>query len=370
MNSKQTKKSTSKTEEVSNLFQKTLKDSLSHQAQDGLSLSTKSEKYLRHLIDPINSDVALPTGGGLEGYAGQVMKYCASAKATMSVGSNGYGFVSFSPSSAQGCNDRICFITSSGAWAGVSTTNIPTTSGAGQFASVLNKLPFSGAAYALNGDGDLLSTSVIAGGMEIKPISSVTDQNGALYLLEVPTHPSTTVTELTVQEVIQHPNTRMLSAVEFGNTERICLNWHPQKYSGGGNLYSPTAAGAQIQRQELYIVAFGAAGTQFEIVFGASFMARGYAAPANDCWVQDILGFQAIMNAIAQKRLSGWVGTPHMANLAYHVGVAKSLRENLPHTERKALEARETLERGKKKGMFETIQDLIPLAKEVAGFFF
>jgi hypothetical protein len=363
--------------------EKSLLASSNHISNDADNyLSKDMVKFVEHAVDPKHAPVGLRPSPSSQ-YTGLCQKLPVLARGTFAVGAQKFGVLSVSPSNCLGCSDRRIGIFSNTLYTGTASSPVPiNTSSVGTDVFNVAKAPFSGATLTAN-DGDLYNALVNACAVYVKPIGSATTQNGRIFLLEVPGHPGNGISNLTLQGVMDHPRTRVIDAVQLGTPGfQNVLNWHPQTIGVEGGaprsdneFAAPTSALTDIQRSELIIVVAGDSGTEYEFEVYASYACRGSLTQPTTPMYTDPLGWAAYMNAVADKRISGWVGTAHMATSLYKGFVSKSHRRLLPKSEQELEKARARLDEEKaRKGSaptktwFQSMKDLAPVAKEMGGF--
>jgi hypothetical protein len=291
-------------------------------------LSPVARDYLNALVDPRNAALCgVPTSNG--GYPGatQVIRMTDTFEAA--TGSAGWGFVSFRPASLGLAVNQV-----SGPFA--NTQNVLYTD-SGYTAATL---PVVGATYpaGLNPGGWPTSTNTLPGfilddadygyrcvgaSVEVFPESSFADQNGTIGLLEVPGHaPINVVSGKTLNTILGFAQTRLVRGTQTGaQSEKIVLNWHPRSHSEfdsaqndfnfvfPGTGVTPTGVVGPID--ELLVMFKCAASTQFRVRITAMYEVIGAKAMGRKPRLIDTRGMDLIMNAIASKTVSGYVGRPH-----------------------------------------------------------
>lgn len=356
-------------------------DAASHISNDAENfLSKDMVKYIEHAVDPKHAPVALRPAPATQ-YIGLCQKLPLLFRGEFSTGTNGFGYVSVSPANCAGCSDRLIALSTNATYTGSSASPISIGGAAGISIHYPSKSPFTGASLVAN-DGEQFQSMVNACGVYVKPVGSATTQNGRMFLLEVPGHPGNGVGNLTLDEIMSHPRTRVISAIQLGSPGfQNVLNWHPQVLStatvvGNDNSFrAPQAAATTIAQSELIIVATGDALTKYEFEIYASYACRGSFTQPTSPMYSDPLGWAAYSNAVSDKRISGWVGTSSMASSIYKGFASRSIRKLQPQSVQDLEKARAKLDDAKaaKTGAapsnwFSSMKKLAPVAKEMGGF--
>lgn len=341
-------------------------------------LSPNMIRYIEHAVDPKRNPVALRPAPASQ-YCGLCQKVPVLCRGRFAAGVNGVGSVMVDPFTNLGCQDRALAVFTDATYAGTAATAVPYSAGAGSYPLYPDKAPFTAASISAN--SDQMISLVNACGLYVKPIGSATTQNGTLFLLEVPGHPGTAA-GMTFNDLMNHPRTRLIDAVQLGSPNfQNVLNWHPQNsYNDHENVFeAPVGAFTSLKHAALAVVFVGDAGTSFEFEVYSSYAIRGSLSfPTTPMYV-DPLGWAAYLNAIADKRVSGWVGSAGVATSIYKGFAARSVHRQLPksvHDEQKAraLLDREKAKKGQKTGgppsktWGELFKEVSPLVKQLGGF--
>lgn len=350
-------------------------------------LSKDMIKYVEHAVDPKHAPVGLRPAPASQ-YTGLCQKLPVLCRGVFETGTTGIGSLSVSPSFNRGLGDRALAVFTNKDLTLTTSSPVPYQGIgiAGVSYAPPAKSPFLQSGLGTN-DGDLLNVMTNACAVYVKPIGSATTQNGRIFLLEVPGHPGNGVGTLSFQDVMDHPRTRVIDAVQLGTPGfQNVLNWHPQSlafqsasghetddnsFAAPGSLAVPTS----FTNSELIVVVTGDATTKYEFEVYASFACRGRLTQPTVPMYTDPLGWAAYMNAVSDKRVSGWVGSASLASSIYKGFASKSIRAQQPKAVQELEKARARLdeEKARKSGQvhktwYESMKDLAPVAKELGGF--
>jgi hypothetical protein len=124
---------------------------------------------------------------------------------------------------------------------------------------------------------------------------------------------------------------------------------------------NPTTAG-----NELVIGISGASGTTYDVELWAHYECYGSLNNSLKPSFQDSRGWDLICNALAHKRLSGWLGEPHEAQLAYQHAVVSTAAA----ADDVSKETEKSIQRvtAKQKDEHSVLRDMYDVAKDVASF--
>ncbi len=349
-------------------------------------VSKETIRYMEHMVDPKNvPSVPMPATG--HGRPGLVRKIPMKAIINVTVGSGGYGFLTVDPQNALACTDRAIAIGSIGAYTGTSASYLEPAVTAGSSLAYATNTGFTAAGLgSANGTGKYFEAKVNACGIYVDPISAALDQNGKMFLLEVPLHPAfnNQVETLTLGEVENHPRTRSIRATQLDPAFQNVVNWHPVNdiYSGSANNFAaPTAASTTLGGQVLVVVFTGTPGTQYQVSVYGSWLARGLHSGANTPQWCDPVGISDIFNLTVIKRISGWEGDAAQTIRLYKAAMLRAHQYQLPQAEVERDKAVAALDNSKAQALsnkksskspdwWNIIQELKPVAKAAAGFFF
>lgn len=337
-------------------------------------LSKRASAYYKCVVDPRSNKAcrSICSYGGQSGHTGlDKLK----AVATVTVGANKYGYVSFDPYGAGPTNDV--------AIAHVSTA--ATTLGGGDSPQSLKDAnataiywadaQYSGTAYANQQSG--LQQRCVAAAIYIRPVGGAVTQNGIIHCLEVPLHPAWNGTggSMSFNKAISNNRTREIRGVQTSGTSLNVLNMHPQAVSNIGVLSS--ASGAPLGEGWLgvspatttltynagMIVLTGDSGTSYELEIHGIYETKGYAVTDLKPSFSDQIGYERIMNALLRKSISGWVGHPSDALASYSAAL---------HHSEISLNEDSRVNVTKSKSWWDHAKDAAkkyaPLAKEIGGF--
>lgn len=348
-------------------------------------VSKETIRYMEHMVDPKNvPSVPMPATG--HGRPGLVRKVPMKAIINVTVGTGGYGFVTVDPQNALACTDRAIAIGSTAAYAGSSGSYLEPAVTAGSSVAYATNTGFTAAGFgSANGKGKYFEAKVNACGVYIDPTSAALDQNGKMFLLEVPLHPgfNNQAESLTLGEVENHPRTRSIRATQLDPAFQNVVNWHPVNdiYDGSANLFAPpTAASAILAGQVLAIVFTGTPGTQYQVSIYGSWLARGMLAGANTPQWCDPVGVSDLFNLTLIKRVSGWEGDAAQTIRLYKAAMLRAHQHILPQAVVDRDKAVAALDNSKAQATnkkstnspnwWNIIEELKPIAKAAAGFFF
>lgn len=346
-------------------------------------LSKHMMEYIAHATNPKAEKVALrPAPAGT--YVGLCEPKPVLARGELVVGSGGYGVLAVSLNTAACCADRAIGTVTDATFAGGSPTPIPSSAATGVTPIYAVGCPQTGVGLTGN-TGESYLSLVNAGAILVKPVDSATAQNGVIDLLEVQGHPVISgTTPLTIGQVASHPRTRVVDGVQLGSPNFLnVLNWHPQTSEKEGGQYitsdnfwrAPSGALAGIDQYELIVVVQGDPGTRYFYEIYASYALRGSRTTPSVPMYSDPIGEAIYMNAIADKRMSGWVGSTGLAKAIYASVVAHSARRLQPKAVADVEKARAALDREKARkearqpsGFANLFRSALPIAKELGGF--
>jgi len=337
-------------------------------------LSKPAERYANAIVDPKGAkETRVPTLIG--GYSEATSSIKVKSRGQVAVGTGGYGFIVAGPTAAGPMSDCSSALYTTAAYNGTGTAKMP----GGPIANVPNALytnaPFKGAdALAPNE----LQFRTVASAIYITPTGSATSQNGMIYLLETPGHDEILGTGInqTLAEITAHDRTRTIRGVQTGDPScKNVLNWHPMMaglaYTASNQIFAvnddlmfrgaPQLANTAIISGEMFVIVTGTVGATYDFELVTMYEIRGSAAGSKKPCFYDQRGFDLVLNGLGSKVISGWVGTPHEAERAYHHAITEKARKE------RALDAPDQRAADKQHDS-PWWKDLIHLSKQVAGF--
>jgi hypothetical protein len=301
-------------------------DSIRRGARD--ELTPVARDYLNALVDPRNAKLCgIPTAVG--GYPGatQVLRY--SDVIEVSTGTTGWGFISLRPASVGSLPSQVSGPFSNTAnvfWSDVGFVGSTLPSVGATLPTGTSKAGWTSSPAALPGfvleDADF-GYRCVGASIEIFPESSFADQNGTIGLLEIPGHTLINVAgSKNMNQLLSLSQTRVLRGTQTGaQSEKIVLNFHPRSHSEAGlnqndfefvfpgTGVSPTGVVPPIDC--LLILLKATSGTMFQCRITAMYEAIGVKTTGRRARLVDTRGMDLIMNSIASKTASGYVGKPH-----------------------------------------------------------
>lgn len=291
------------------------------------------EKYVEHFLDPAN--FAAEPAPVMGGYTGMVGVEDLKCDFSLPVGSANYGALMVDPFTSAACADRAVAWNYTESSAVVPAWGLPYTTDA----QTTVHYPFAtryAAGFNSNNVGTMFSAKPNACAIYIRPESSVLDQNGMLYLLEIPLHPlsgGSSGNKLTVESVLNHRRTRVLSAVSLNSNQYVnCLNYHIQDgVSNSDDMLNngwsaPTGATFTASRQALAVVVTGTPGTVYNIQVRGSWLTKGVSVDANRVQLANPICAAALANTAIRKRISGWSGPPDVIIKLFKAALHKQVR--------------------------------------------
>lgn len=302
-------------------------------------LSEPVQKYLKALVDTKNAKpCGVPTLLG--GFPGRTTTRKFKIQGKFAIGTDGFGYVSMpNPAPATSglgavgpFNNGQALIATGATSIGGSLPIVGATIGTGK---AVAPWPSEFVAFAPTSSGDATMQYRLVGmTLEVFPEASFSNQNGTLYLYEVPNHAvMNQLASVSIGSVTSAPTTRAIRAVQTGSQEeKIVLNWHPRAltaeygrveavnrndFSFKSGQGAPLANNLEPPIDGLIIVAEGDTGTTFHVTATSIWELKGNQLTGLKPRIVDSRGMDLVMNMIASKALAGYVGKPHHVYESY-----------------------------------------------------
>lgn len=302
-------------------------------------ISTVCQKYLKALVDTRAAPkTGIPTLIG--GYPGRTGIVRFTEQIEVSTGATSFGFLGLHLANADSSGrvagpfrDTNNFVFSNAAWGPPAT--IP------RAGSVLpTGLNLSGWSQskrlAADGTGANLAKyfqyRLVGCTVKVFPESSFATQNGRIALLEPPGHEAVNGNgvDFSANDLESSPTAHVIRGVQTGDqAEQIVLNWHPRsskdstvsyseqdfEFSGLGSVPSIPS---QVPVISDGIIGFYATpGTMFHIEISGMYEVRGLSVTDLQPRLTDSRGMDLVLNTLAHKMISGYVGRPERVYEGY-----------------------------------------------------
>jgi len=329
-------------------------------------ISHAAEAYWNFLSNPFQESPARPVfyDGTYVGNTGLVR---GALKATMTVGTQGIGWVSMTMDRGPTSKTADCPVVYSTAAFATDANTTLATNAVGMAFGQLTQAPYSSSESRLE-----LLYRPVAGALRITPRGSMTSQDGTIAFLEIPGHVgqygTTSFDGSTYNYFLSHPRTRVVRAAQLGDPSVVNqLNWHPQAADNAPVINSGypeqaaindikfrpfNATNTTAQFGDCHLLVSATPGLQFEIEFVGVWEVKGAKATGLKPSIQDAHASAIIFNTLCRQKLSGLVGKPFEFRGAYQAPLHHTIKKTVAS-------ARDWLDVGR---------DIAGIVKEVAGF--
>lgn len=302
-------------------------------------LSKPANRFLEAIVDPRGAKATrMPTLMGGYTEASSVLK--CKARGSVTVGTNGLGYIVVNPNNCGPCYDVPVAHVTGPTYAGNYASQPGSIPGVGVTAVYNSKAPYTGASAM---SSQSIEYRTVASGCYLVPTGSATDQDGMVRLFEYQGHDEVLGSGLGLGSIESADRTRSVRGIQLGDpTVENVINWHPAAGASGlmgtselttaANDFLfrklPQAASTAITFGAYIAVISGTAGTQYDFEIYTHYEVRGRTVLDKRPCFYDSRGMDLVLSGIGRKVISGWVGKSSEAEDAYYHSVARSAHHN------------------------------------------